>query len=390
VTGALGGIGQAWARHLRKALDARLLLVGRRERDAVAEELERELDARYVSVDLTEGARLQEVVRQAESHLGRSLDGAFHFAGTWQAVPLGEETASGLVQGAATHVLGALAVAEAFHDKPEALLVFASSLMGTLGVEQQASYGAASGFIDRFVEGLSARGRHAVAVAFSPVRATGMARTVRAAPPGCRMLEPGQALASLLLAVESGRSGSFLAGVEGSAWPWRAVGLGTGEPLEQAHLFFTPAAGGAPPTVEAGLPVALHPLASLPRRTDGTVDREALATELSVMLGEGPLSPLEEVVAEAFREVLGVSEVSARTDFFALGGSSLQATRVVARLNDRLGVRLRELTLFENPSVSRLAAWLQRSVNLDEVDVSVLSDAQVDLLLRVLGPSGAP
>jgi NADP-dependent 3-hydroxy acid dehydrogenase YdfG len=387
VTGALGGLGQAWARYLRQALGARLLLVGRRERDALAEAMERELEAVYASVDLTDGARLREVVRQAESRLGRPLDGAFHFAGTWQAVPLARETARGLVQGAAAHVLGALAVAEAFRDRPEALLVFTSSLMGTLGVEQQASYGAASGFIDRFVEGLAAQGRHAVAVAFSPVRGTGMARTVRAAPPGCRMLEPTQALAALALAVESGRSGVFLAGVEGSAWPWRAVGLGAGEPLEQAHLFFSPDAGGAPPHVEADLPVALHPVASLPRRDDGTVDREALATELAGLLGEGPLSPLEEVVAEAFREVLGASEVGARTDFFALGGSSLQASRVVARLNERLGLRLREVALFEHPSVSRLAAWLQQSVSLDAVDVSLLSDAQVDLLLRVLGPS---
>ncbi|PTL79270.1 peptide synthetase [Vitiosangium sp. GDMCC 1.1324] len=381
VTGALGGVGQLWARYLRRSLGARLVLVGRRERDAVAEALERELGAaEYVQVDVTDVARLQQVLRGAEARHGRAFDGAFHFANTLESAPLGRQTAEELVGSAAAQVLGAVALAESFRERPEVVLVFASSLMGTLGAGLHAGYCAASGFVDRFAQALAAEGRRAVAVSFSSIRATGMARGLKASPPGYRMLEPSQALATLVLAVESGES-HVLAGVEGSAPPWRSVGLGEGAPLEQAHLFV--AQGDGPPL--PGLPAAvLHRVPSLPRGPDGKVDREALAARASGGSGDAPTGPLEEVIVEAFRDVLGVDAVGRETDFFSLGGSSLQATRVMARINERTGLRLREVALFEHPSVSRLADHLRRSVDLSQLDVSQLTDAQVDLLLHAL------
>ncbi|QRO02856.1 SDR family NAD(P)-dependent oxidoreductase [Archangium violaceum] len=385
VTGALGGVGQAWARHLRRSLGARLLLVGRRERDAVSEALVRELgDSEYVPVDVTDAAALGQVVRQAEARAGRAFDGAFHFAGTLESLSLGAQTPEALVRGASAHVMGALAIAQAFAARPEAVLVFASSLMGTLGAGLHASYCAASGFVERFAEALVAEGRRALAVSFSSIRATGMARDLMASPPGYRMLEPSQALASLVLAIESGAS-HVLVGVEGSALPWRAAGLGAGVPLEQAHVFVTQEAGA--PALVAGADAVPHGVPGLPRLVDGTIDRAALAAEAFGEATGGPLGPLEEVVVEAFREVLGVNEVGGRSNFFSLGGSSLQATRVVARINERTGLRLRELALFEHPSVSELVGHLRSMVDPNELDVSQLSDAQVSLLLSALQPS---
>ncbi|WPB74622.1 SDR family NAD(P)-dependent oxidoreductase [Archangium violaceum] len=382
VTGALGGIGQAWARHLKHSLGARLVLVGRRARDAAAEALERELGATYAQADVTDSARLRAVLDEAESRHGRPFDGVFHFAGNFEPVPLEAEAPETFIQHAAAHVLGALALAEAFQPRPEALLFFASSVMGTVGW-YATSYCAATGFIDRFVEHLAARGRRAVAVSLGPVKATGMARTLRASPVGSRTLEPQQVLAALVLALESGRT-HVLVGVDGSAPAWRTAGLGAGEPLEQAHVFFTQAAspGVLPVKGEPGV-TALHPRPTLPRRPDGQVDAEALAAE---SFGEGvPSGPLEEMLVEAFREVLGVEAVGVHSDFFSLGGSSLQATRVMARIQERLGLRLRESVLFDQPSVSRLAAHLQELVRKNPADVSQLSDEQVELMLRVLG-----
>jgi NAD(P)-dependent dehydrogenase (short-subunit alcohol dehydrogenase family)/acyl carrier protein len=387
VTGALGGVGQAWARYLRRSLGARLLLVGRRERDAAAEALERELGtAEYVPVDLTDTARLQQVLREAEQRHGRALDGAFHFAGTQESRPLESQTAETLVRDAAAQVLGAVALAEAFRERPQAPLVFASSLMGTLGAGLYASYCAAFGFIDRFAEVLAAGGRSAVAVSFSSIRGTGMARDVKASPPGYRMLEPSQALATLVLAVESD-SAHVLAGVEGAALPWRAAGLGAGALLEQAHLFAVPRTDGRPlPDGPRGTAV-LHTVPSLPRSPEGTVDRQALAARAFGGVADSPLGPLELVVADAFREVLGVEAVGVDSNFFSLGGSSLQATRVVARVNENTGLRLREVAVFAHPSVSELAAYIRQSVDPAQLDVSHLSDEQVALLLHALHAS---
>ncbi|WP_275900259.1 SDR family NAD(P)-dependent oxidoreductase [Pyxidicoccus trucidator] len=381
VTGALGGLGREWARYLRRALGARLLLVGRRPRGPEAEELEREVrEALYAQVDVTDAAALREAVRRAEDHFNQPCDGAFHFAGMLVPTALADETPVGLARGAGAHALGALAVVDALRERPRAVLVFAASLMGTLGAGRHAGYCAATGFLERLAERLVQEGRRAVAVSLSQVRDTGLARSLGAAPPGYRVLEPAQALAALALGAEHGPA-HLLAGVEASAWPWRQAGLGEGRPLEAAHVFHVAAEVSTHP-----VNAVLHSLSGLPRREDGAVDREALAARISGAGDDAPAGPFEALVMETFHEVLGAGGVGAGSDFFTLGGSSLQATRVVARINERTGLRLREATLFEHPTASALAAHVRQVVDLAQVDVSVLTDAQVDLLLRVLRP----
>lgn len=384
VTGALGGLGQAWARYLHHTLGARLVLLGRRAPDSDTAALERELAATYVQADVTDGARVRAVLAEAEARHGRPVDGVFHFAGSFELVPLAELTSETFEGPAAAHVRGSQVLAEALASRPEALLCFASSVMGVLGTPAT-SYCAATGFVERFAERLAAQGRHAVAVALGPVRATGMSRSLTGAPVGMRMLELPQVLAAWVLAVESGRA-LVLVGVEGTASPWRAAGLGAGMPLQQPHAFYTQRSPGAAPALkEAQGRVALHPRPSLPRRPDGGVDLEALARETLGALGEVPSGPLEELLVEVFGEALGVDALGVGTSFFSLGGSSLQATRVVLRLQERLGLRLQERALFEHPTVSRLAVHLKDAVRESGVDVTQLSDAQVDLMLRVLG-----
>ncbi len=385
VTGALGGLGREWARQLRQGLDARLLLVGRRPHGPEARALESELGtAKYVSVDVTDEVALRNAVHDAEAHFGQSLDGAFHFAGTLTPVALEHETPETLVQGAAAHVLGARAIATVLKDRPQAVCVFAASLMGTVGAGRHAAYCAGTGFLERFAERLTAQGRHAVAVSLSQVRETGLARSLGAAPPGYRVLEPSQALASVALAVEHAPA-HLLSGVVGSAWPWRQAGLGEGQRLDTAHVFLVQRSGDVAPV---GLSDAvLHLLPEWPRRADGAVDREALAADLSGAGDGAAAGPFETVVMDAFHEVLGAQGVGVGSDFFTLGGSSLQATRVVARINERTGLQLREVALFEHPTATALAEHVRRVVDLTQLDISVLSDAQVDLLLRVLEPT---
>ncbi|WP_280399412.1 condensation domain-containing protein, partial [Nocardia carnea] len=69
-----------------------------------------------------------------------------------------------------------------------------------------------------------------------------------------------------------------------------------------------------------------------------------------------PSTPIEEIVAAVFAEVLGVERVGADDDFFALGGNSLSATRVAARLSAALDTELAVRELFEASTVAALAA----------------------------------
>ncbi|HEV7672551.1 MAG TPA: amino acid adenylation domain-containing protein, partial [Thermoanaerobaculia bacterium] len=75
-----------------------------------------------------------------------------------------------------------------------------------------------------------------------------------------------------------------------------------------------------------------------------------------------PESITERVVAAVWSELFGFVEVGVHDDFFDLGGSSLVATGLAARLRTTLGVEVPLDALFEAPTVARLAAWIDARV----------------------------
>ncbi|MEV6277042.1 amino acid adenylation domain-containing protein [Nocardia sp. NPDC051832] len=108
------------------------------------------------------------------------------------------------------------------------------------------------------------------------------------------------------------------------------------------------------------VPAALVVLAELPLNSAGKLDRRALprpafaGTEF-----RAPSTATERVVAAVFAEVLGQERVGADDDFFALGGNSLVATQVVARLSAALAARVPVRLLFDAPVVAELAARIE-------------------------------
>ncbi|MFC8045977.1 amino acid adenylation domain-containing protein [Nocardia sp. NPDC057353] len=77
--------------------------------------------------------------------------------------------------------------------------------------------------------------------------------------------------------------------------------------------------------------------------------------------GRGAETPTERLVAAAMAELLGQDTVQADDGFFDIGGNSLLATRLVARLAEQTGVRLEVRTVFAEPTVAALAARIDRA-----------------------------
>jgi hypothetical protein len=75
---------------------------------------------------------------------------------------------------------------------------------------------------------------------------------------------------------------------------------------------------------------------------------------------EEPEGALEVVLAFLWADVLGLEEVGRHDDFFALGGHSLSATRLYARLKDTLEISLSLRALFEHRTPAALAHELRR------------------------------
>ncbi|MGB6244628.1 MAG: amino acid adenylation domain-containing protein, partial [Gordonia sp. (in: high G+C Gram-positive bacteria)] len=110
------------------------------------------------------------------------------------------------------------------------------------------------------------------------------------------------------------------------------------------------------------LPVYMRPTAwvvmdEMPLNPSGKVNRGVLpAPEFEAAEYVAPEGEREELVAGVFADVLGADQVSVTGSFFDLGGNSLSATRVAARVGQVLGVSVSVRDVFDAPSIRELAA----------------------------------
>ncbi len=103
----------------------------------------------------------------------------------------------------------------------------------------------------------------------------------------------------------------------------------------------------------------------LPRNASGKVVKRDLRerfTQQDAAASAPPRSDVEAAVASVWREVLGFDEFGVHDDFFALGGHSLAAAQVVARVRDDFAVDLPVTALFEHPTVAELAAAVEEAL----------------------------
>ncbi|WP_227997140.1 non-ribosomal peptide synthase/polyketide synthase [Nocardia australiensis] len=107
------------------------------------------------------------------------------------------------------------------------------------------------------------------------------------------------------------------------------------------------------------VPAAIVVLAALPLNANGKLDRAALPEPVfAEATFRAPGTDLQRLVADTFAAVTGAATVGLDDHFFALGGNSLMATRLAARLGAALGVRVPVAAVFEAPTVVALAAHL--------------------------------
>jgi amino acid adenylation domain-containing protein len=152
------------------------------------------------------------------------------------------------------------------------------------------------------------------------------------------------------------------------------------KPPEPMHLaaYIVPAMTGSvsaeelrrflqPRLLPAMIPTAFVFLQRLPLTPSGKLDRAALP----VPEREGPdrnanflppRTPLEGIIAALWCDVLGLQRVGIDDNFFDLGGDSLKAVVLVARLQARFGVELRVRTIFDRPTVAGLALTVMQQM----------------------------
>ena len=124
-------------------------------------------------------------------------------------------------------------------------------------------------------------------------------------------------------------------------------------------------------------------LDSLPLTANGKIDRNALPNPSAVENESGtapepPRNELERVIAEAWKDALGVDRVGLNENFFDLGAHSLMVAEVHIQLQQVLGRELSLVDLFQFPTVTALAKHL----NGEEAAPRVSSRAERRLAAR--------
>jgi acyl carrier protein len=105
-------------------------------------------------------------------------------------------------------------------------------------------------------------------------------------------------------------------------------------------------------------------LNALPLTPNGKVDRKALPKpdQTRPELEEAfvaPRTPVEEVLAGIWAEVLRLDQVGIHDNFFELGGHSLLATQVISRIRESFQAEMPLRSLFERPTVAGLVERLE-------------------------------
>ncbi|WP_049576268.1 non-ribosomal peptide synthetase, partial [Streptomyces sp. SBT349] len=144
-----------------------------------------------------------------------------------------------------------------------------------------------------------------------------------------------------------------------------------GDPRLVGYLLAEPGAvpGTAAVAAEAAavlpeymVPQAYVVLDAWPMTPNDKLDRAALpAPQAPAAAGRAARTVPEQVLGTLFSDVLGIEEVGADDDFFELGGHSLLASRLAGRIRTAFGAELPVRVLFDNPTVSGVAAWFDQA-----------------------------
>ncbi|EAU62811.1 oxidoreductase, short chain dehydrogenase/reductase family [Stigmatella aurantiaca DW4/3-1] len=348
ITGGLGGLGLVLAEHLARAVQARLVLVGRTpvpERqqwealaalpgtDPLGSKLRKLLEfealgARVLalSADTADATHMEEVLHRARAEFGE-LHGVIHAAG----VPAGGlsqlRTREATEEILRPKVHGARVLDRLLNGTPLDFFLLCSSLTAVAGDFGQVDHCAANAFLDAFAQKRAAEGaRHIMSLGWDTWREVGQAVTT-ALPAGLEHLRE-QMLAHAL------------------------------SPQEGVDVF-----GRALAHLQPHLVVSTRPLPSVLARSPSLLQELAGAGAPSPSTSPPPatLSSVDEVeslLGDIWRRLLGISHVHAHDNFFELGGNSLIGLKLVAEIKQRMGLEFPIVQLFKKPTLGGMARLL--------------------------------
>lgn len=352
ITGGLGGIGLSIATHLARNYRANLILTGREglpepatweqllaERDPsdrVCKRIRSVLELRKLGADITicsadtsDAHAMREVVQAAVARFS-TIDGVIHAAGLPGSSLLSTLSVTQALNVLKPKIQGALVLTEVLRSAPPKFIALCSSHNAVLGRVGQSDYCAANAFLDAIaMAGLDYT--HIVSLNWGAWKDVGMAvdtvvpqelkewreRTLADA------ISPREGAEAFELAVATGLRQVI-------------ISVDDFQNVVEEHLR----------SEQGRIGHALRELAA----TKPTHARSEERTDYVA-----PRSDLERQIARIWEQVLGVATIGIRDDFLSLGGHSLVATKLLARLRKETGKHLSLRDFMTNPTIAGIS-----------------------------------
>ncbi|PCK23143.1 non-ribosomal peptide synthetase [Bacillus pumilus] len=399
MTGGLGGIGRMLSEHLLTTYQAQLVLLGRKEREALSTEQQETLSllekratdyggsVSYETADITDALEVEATISRHEVAHGKRLHGIIHFAGIIQEELLADMTSVSLNKMYEAKVYGTISLHEAASKRQNVLFLSSSSARTLKGGMTVGAYCAANEFVEQFVhyQKLTSTVKP-YCFSFSMWDEIGMSEgsMIKGI-----LKERGylpiskQAGFQTMLACLMTDALLIYTGLDRSKKEIQEMVHAEMQTEQAIYVFFKTDQTKAieerlhqsihtclQPHISGEYSVHLYPEECWKETEDGMPD-EAHFHELIEESGHeaedrAPQTETEKLLAHIWSELLGVSDVSCGDHFFLLGGHSLKATQMLSMVRQRTGFEVPLAVLFEHTRLGELADWIDSHAKADE------------------------
>ena len=327
LTGGLGGIGLTLARYLAQQWQARLALLGRRasaDNEAVAELETLGAEVLVIAADMADAGQVEAAIATVQRHFGE-LHGVIHAAGVPGGGMIAQRERAVVERVFAPKLAGARHLLAALEGTAVDFVVLCSSLTAITGGFGQSDYCAANAFMDALAALVSRQQALPVqAVNWDAWREVGMAADQNL-PDGVG-IAPAQAGTLLEKLLSDPQAVQTVVSTLDIEQQFAAI-----DPAEQAERLLP----------ELVAKQQIHP-------------RPLLQTACVE-----PSNELEQGLAQVWSDFLGIDPIGIDDNLFELGGDSLLAIQLLAKVRGIYGAELHPAEFFKQPTVRALALLVE-------------------------------
>lgn len=380
LTGGLGGVGLAIAKHLASQYQAKLILVGRSaipEKSEWATIADRDEDEKLVAtlkalleiealggqvlcceVDICDTNSFKKALASVEETVG-VINGVFHGAGIAGGGMMTLRDRGAIESVMAPKVEGLKSLIRLFEDRSLDFMALFSSISAELGDFGQADYSAANAYMDSAADALGSTEIPMIAINWDTWVGIGMSGK-----------EPlgGTAFRESGLSVEDALG--VLPFILGSGFSRLIVST---ELLSKRFLRLAQES-------EPGFLKAKSIAAANDLHPDNTLQSQQPRPFLVNPFVEAS-TEIEKILGGIWQRLLGFNSIGIEDDFFELGGHSLLAVQVISELEEKTGIKLSLTDFFEHPIILEIAikADEKTAIETDKVSLEALL-AEVETL----------